>query len=385
MSRLPLEGITVVSLEQAVAAPFATRQLADLGARVIKVERDTGDFARGYDSKVNGMASYFVWLNRGKESIVLDLKSAHGLEALKQLVAKADVLVQNLAPGAVERLGFGPDDALALNPKLIHVSVSGYGKGGPYEQKKAYDLLVQCESGLMSVTGTEDSPAKVGVSIADICAGMYAYSGVLTSLLQRASTGKGDVLEISMLEALGEWVSQPYFFAEYGGAPPARSGAQHASIAPYGPFTTADGTVFFGIQNEREWEKFCREVLQQPELAGESRFLGNDARVHNRDDLHSEINNVLRSLPTGLAVERLDAASIANAELRDMQGFSAHPQLSARNRWRDVQSSAGNVRSLIPPVTSREAGFSMGPVPELGEHTEQVLAELGLPLTAANR
>lgn len=385
MSRLPLKGITVVSLEQAVAAPFATRQLADLGARVIKVERDTGDFARGYDSKVNGMASYFVWLNRGKESIVLDLKSAHGLEALKQLVAKADVLVQNLAPGAVERLGFGPDDALALNPKLIHVSVSGYGKGGPYEQKKAYDLLVQCESGLLSVTGTEDSPAKVGVSIADICAGMYAYSGVLTSLLQRASTGKGDVLEISMLEALGEWVSQPYFFAEYGGAPPARSGAQHASIAPYGPFDAADGTVFFGIQNEREWEKFCREVLQKPELADEARFLGNDARVHNRADLHSEINDVLRSLSTQLVVERLDAASIANAELRDMHGFSGHPQLSARNRWRDVQSSVGSIRSLIPPVTSREAGFSMGPVPELGEHTEQVLAELGLPLTAAER
>jgi itaconate CoA-transferase len=385
MSRLPLEGITVVSLEQAVAAPFATRQLADLGARVIKIERDTGDFARGYDSKVNGMASYFVWLNRGKESIVLDLKSAHGLEALKQLVAKADVLVQNLAPGAVERLGFGPDDALALNPKLIHVSVSGYGKGGPYEQKKAYDLLVQCESGLLSVTGTDDSPAKVGVSIADICAGMYAYSGVLTSLLQRASTGKGDVLEISMLEALGEWVSQPYFFAEYGGTPPARSGAQHASIAPYGPFDAADGTVFFGIQNEREWEKFCRDVLQKPELASEPRFRGNDARVHNRDDLHSEINDVLRSLSTQLVVERLDAASIANAELRDMHGFSAHPQLSARNRWRDVQSSVGDVRSLIPPVTSREGGFSMGPVPELGEHTEQVLAELGLPLTAADR
>ena len=385
MSRLPLEGITVVSLEQAVAAPFATRQLADLGARVIKVERDAGDFARGYDSKVNGMASYFVWLNRGKESVVLDLKSAHGLQALKQLVGKADVLVQNLAPGAVERLGFGPDDALALNPRLIHVSVSGYGKGGPYEQKKAYDLLVQCESGLLSVTGTEADPAKVGVSIADICAGMYAYSGVLTSLLQRASTGKGDVLEISMLEALGEWVSQPYFFAEYGGAPPARSGAQHASIAPYGPFATAQGTVFFGVQNDREWEKFCREVLLKPELTGDPRFLGNDARVHNRKELHDEINDVLRALSTGLVVQRLDAASIANAELRDMRGFSTHPQLSARNRWRDVASPAGDVRSLIPPVTSKEAAFSMGRVPELGEHTEQVLAELGLPLRAAKR
>lgn len=385
MSRLPLEGITVVSLEQAVAAPFATRQLADLGARVIKIERDTGDFARGYDSKVNGMASYFVWLNRGKESVVLDLKSAHGLAVLEQLVAKADVLVQNLAPGAVERLGFGADDALAINPRLIHVSVSGYGKGGPYEQKKAYDLLVQCESGLLSVTGTADSPAKVGVSIADICAGMYAYSGILTSLLQRTSTGKGDVLEISMLEALGEWLSQPYFFAEYGGTPPARSGAQHASIAPYGPFEAADGTVFLGVQNEREWVKFCREVLQKPGLVDESRFLGNGARVENRAELHQEINTVLRTLPTQTVVERLDAASIANAELRDMHGFSAHPQLSARDRWRDVESPVGPLRSLIPPVTSREAGFSMGPVPEVGEHTAQVLAELGLPLTAAER
>jgi crotonobetainyl-CoA:carnitine CoA-transferase CaiB-like acyl-CoA transferase len=385
MGRLPLEGITVVSLEQAVAAPVATRQLADLGARVIKVERDTGDFARGYDTKVQGMASYFVWLNRGKESIVLDLKSNRGLEALQQLVAKADVLVQNLAPGAVERLGFGADDALALNPKLIHVSVSGYGKGGPYEQKKAYDLLVQCESGLMSVTGTEDSPAKVGVSIADICAGMYAYSGILTSLLQRTFTGKGDVLEISMLEALGEWVSQTYFYAEYGGAPPARSGAQHASIAPYGPFETADGTVFFGIQNEREWANFCREVLQKRELADDSRFLGNDARVRNRSALHDEINNALQPRPTLTVFERLDSATIANAELRDMHGFSAHPQLSARNRWRDVQSPVGPLRSLIPPVTSREAGYSMGPVPELGEHTEKVLAELGLTAAAADR
>jgi crotonobetainyl-CoA:carnitine CoA-transferase CaiB-like acyl-CoA transferase len=380
MTRLPLEGLTVVSLEQAVAAPFATRQLADLGARVIKIERDTGDFARGYDTKVKGLASYFVWLNRGKESVVLNLKSEEGLSALRRLVAKADVLVQNLAPGAVERLGFGPEDALELNPRLIHVSVSGYGKGGPYEQKKAYDLLVQCESGLASVTGTEQDPAKVGVSIADICAGMYAYSGILTALLSRASTGRGDVLEISMLEAMGEWVSQPYFFAEYGGTPPARSGAQHASIAPYGPFKTSDGNVFLGVQNEREWVKFCTDVLEDPALAHDERFAGNAARVDNRPALHEEINSTLGTLDTAVVVARLDAAAIANAELRDMHGFSAHPQLIARDRWRDVASPVGPLRSLIPPVTARETGYAMGPVPELGEHTDKVLADLGIPV-----
>jgi crotonobetainyl-CoA:carnitine CoA-transferase CaiB-like acyl-CoA transferase len=378
VAKLPLAGLTVVSLEQAVAAPFATRQLADLGARVIKVERDTGDFARGYDRKVNGMSSYFVWLNRGKESIVLDLKSDEDLRALKELVLRADVLVQNLAPGAVERLGLGPDDALALNPRLVHVSISGYGRGGSHEQKKAYDLLIQCEAGLLSVTGTPDSPAKVGVSIADICAGMYAYSGVLTSLLQRATTGRGDVLEVSMLEALGEWMSQPYFYAEYGGAPPVSSGAQHASIAPYGPFATADGTVFFGIQNEREWAIFCAEVLGQPGLAADPRFSTNTLRVENRAELHASIHEVLGSQTTDDAVARLDAANIANAQLRDMHGFSAHPQLEERNRWREVESPVGPLRSLIPPVTSREAGFRMGPVPELGEHTAKILAELGV-------
>lgn len=366
----------MVSLEQAVAAPFATRQLADLGARVIKVERDTGDFARGYDRKVHGMSSYFAWLNRGKESIVLDLKSEEGMRALKELVSRADVLVQNLAPGAVERLGLGPDDALALNPKLVHVSISGYGRGGPHEQKKAYDLLIQCEAGLLSVTGTPDAPAKVGVSIADIAAGMYAYTGVLTSLLHRATTGRGDVVEISMLEALGEWMSQPYFYAEYGGAPPVSSGAQHASIAPYGPFPTADGTVFFGIQNEREWASFCSQVLGEPGLAGDPRFSTNTLRVENRPALHAVINKVLGGKTTDDAVARLDAANIANAQLRDMHGFSGHPQLTERNRWRDVASPVGPLRGLIPPVTSREAGFRMGPVPELGEHTAKILAEL---------
>jgi itaconate CoA-transferase len=378
MGTLPLAGITVISLEQAVAAPFATRQLADLGARVIKVERDTGDFARGYDTKVHGMASYFVWLNRSKESIVLDLKSDEGMAVLRKLVSTADVLVQNLAPGAIERLGLGPDEALALNPRLIHASISGYGRGGSYEQKKAYDLLVQCEAGLLSVTGTPDSPAKVGVSIADISAGMYTYSGILTSLLQRATTGRGDVLEISMLEALGEWMAQPYFYAQYGGAPPARSGAQHASIAPYGPFGAADGTVFFGIQNEREWAKFCAGVLQQPGLAQDARFAGNALRVDNRPALHEAINAVLGTLPAAAVLSRLDAAGIANAQLRDMHEFSAHPQLAERNRWRDVDSPVGPLRSLLPPVTSRETDVRMDPVPEIGEHTEKILAELGL-------
>jgi crotonobetainyl-CoA:carnitine CoA-transferase CaiB-like acyl-CoA transferase len=376
---LPLAGITVVALEQAVAAPFATRQLADLGARVIKIERDAGDFARGYDTTVRGMSSYFVWLNRGKESVVLDLKSSEGQEALRTLVSRADVLVQNLAPGAIERLGMGADAALALNPRLIHVSISGYGRGGPYEQKKAYDLLVQCEAGLVSVTGTPDSPSKVGVSIADVSAAMYAYSGILTALLHRATTGHGDVLEISMLEALGEWMAQPYFFAEYGGTPPARSGAQHASIAPYGPFTVADGAVFFGIQNDREWTTFCEVVLLAPALTHDPRFAGNANRVAHRVDLHAAIDAVLRALPAAAVLERLDRAGIANAELRNMHGFSSHPQLQARGRWQDVASPVGPLRSLIPPVTARHTAVQMGAVPALGEHTAAVLAELEGP------
>ena len=380
MRPLPLAGLTVVSLEQAVAAPFATRQLADLGARVIKVERDTGDFARGYDETVHGMSSYFVWLNRSKESIVLDLKSESGLAVLRELVSRADVLVQNLAPGAVERLGLGPDEALALNPRLIHASISGYGRGGSYEQKKAYDLLVQCEAGLLSVTGTPDAPAKVGVSIADVCAGMYTFSGILTALLQRASSGRGDVLEVSMLEALGEWMQQPYFFAEYGGVPPQRNGAQHASIAPYGPFDTADGTVFFGIQNEREWAAFCADVLVHPELGTHPDFRGNALRVQHRPALHRAISQVLGTLSSVEVLARLDGANIANAQLRSMQDFSAHPQLTARGRWQNVDSPVGPVRSLIPPVTSRETGFRMDPVPSVGQHTDEILAELGLDL-----
>ncbi len=375
---LPLEGLTVVSLEQAVAAPFATRQLADLGARVIKIERDDGDFARGYDTTVGGLSSYFVWLNRSKESVVLDLKSSTGIEALRRLIVKADVLVQNLAPGAIERLGFGGDASVALNQRLIHASISGYGRGGPYEQKKAYDLLVQCEAGVLSVTGTPEAPAKSGISIADIAAGMYTYSGILVALLQRGKTGRGDVIEISMLDALGEWMSQPYLYAEYGGEQPPRSGARHATIAPYGPFPTADGMVFFGIQNEREWSTFCDSVLLDPHLATDPRFSGNPARMENREALHHIINLRVSELSTVDCITRLDDAGIANAELRNMSEFSQHPQLSARARWRDVPSPAGPLRTLVPPVISRETGYRMDAIPRLGEHTKSVLSELGM-------
>ncbi|MEX3600869.1 CaiB/BaiF CoA transferase family protein [Kocuria carniphila] len=372
---LPLDGITVVSMEQAVAAPFATRQLADLGARVIKIERAEGDFARNYDETVNGMASYFVWLNRGKESVVLDLKSEQGKEVMRELMKEADVLVQNLAPGAAERLGLGAEALQEINPQLIHVSISGYGMGGSYTKRKAYDLLIQCESGLLSVTGTPEAPAKVGVSVADISAGMYAYSGILAALIQRGKTGKGQVLDISMLESLGEWVQQTYFFAEYGGKAPRRAGASHASIAPYGPFQTLEGTVFLGIQNEREWQLFCDQVIERPDMAQDPRFTPNARRVENREELDDIIAETTSTLSTKELQARLDAVGIANAQLRDMHGFSAHPQLAERNRWRDVETPAGPVRSMMPPATLEGTEPAMKPVPALGEHTDAVIKE----------
>lgn len=377
MTRLPLEGVTVISLEQAVAAPFASRQLADLGARVIKIERESGDFARGYDSTVDGMASYFVWLNRGKESIVLDLKSLDGLRALKVLIQSADIFIQNLAPGAVDRLGLDPETVRRENERLIYVSISGYGsKGDPYwNDKKAYDLLIQCETGFLSVTGTPEIPVKAGISIADISAGMYAYSGTLTALLNRAATGEGDVVEISMLESLGEWMAQPYFFAHYGGSPPQRSGAQHASIAPYGPFAASDGQVFFGIQNEREWITFCGQVLEMPQISSDERFSSNNQRVAHREELHSLVSGVFERLTTSAVIQRLDDAGIANARLRDMHEFSAHPQLEARQRWAQIDSPVGPLRSALPPASLANAGVRLGPVPGLGEHTERVLQE----------
>ena len=375
-----LEGLTVVSIEQAVAAPLATRQLADLGARVIKVERPgAGDFARDYDETVKGMSSHFVWLNRSKESIALDLKTDAGRRAMQALVARADVFVQNLAPGAAERLGLGAADLRSGHPGLIHVSISGYGSGGPYTTKKAYDLLVQCEAGLVSITGSAEEPAKVGISVADIAAGMYAYTGVLTALLRRGRNGEGATLEISMLEALGEWMGFPMYYAWYGGRSPVRSGASHASIAPYGPFPCAGGQqVFLGIQNEREWAIFADLVLLTPELASDERFVTNSLRVAHREDLTAEIARAFSTVSADDAIGRLDAAGIANARLRDLAGLVEHEQIAARNRWRVVDSPVGPIKALVPPATLDGDEPVMGPIPGPGQHTEQILAELGL-------
>jgi len=373
----PLAGLLVVALEQAVAAPFATRQLADLGARVIKVERPGGDFARGYDRTVLGQASYFVWLNRGKESLELDLKSAEGQAVLAALLARADVFVQNLAPGAAERLGLGAPGLRARHPRLICCSVSGYGPDGPYQQKKAYDLLVQCEAGLLSVTGTPEQPAKAGISVADIAAGMYAYTGVLTALYERERTGQGTSFDVAMLDALGEWMSQPYYYCVYGGRPAERTGARHASIAPYGPYPAADGEVFIGLQNDREWAVFCARILHRPELADDVRFRTNPDRLAHNDELTAIISAALRSLPADRLTDLLDEAGIACARLRTPAGFGAHPQLAARRRWREVDSPGGPVRVLLPPVSVPGREPVLGAIPALGQHTAAILAELG--------
>lgn len=377
----PLAGLTVVSLEQAVAAPFATRQLADLGARVIKVERPgAGDLARGYDTTVKGLASHFVWLNRGKESVAIDVKTPEGSEILQKLVAKADILVQNLAPGAAARLGIGAEELAQTRPDLITCDISGYGSGGPYSNKKAYDLLIQCETGLVSITGTDETPSKVGLSIADIATGMYAYSGILTALLRKEQTGRGANLEVSMLEALGEWMGYPLLYAMYGGTAPARTGASHATIAPYGPFTANDGTVInLGLQNEREWENFCNVVLQQPELRDDPRFSSNYQRVANRAELDRIISDVFAGLSAAEAVARLEEAPIAYAQQRTMASFAEHPQLEARKRWGQVPTSAGDIMALIPPVTFHGETPPMLPVPDLGQHTDSVLQWLASP------
>jgi itaconate CoA-transferase len=376
---LPLEGITVVSLEQAVAAPFATRQLADLGARVIKVERpQVGDFARGYDRTVKGLASHFVWLNRSKESLTLDLKQDGAKEILNRLIEGADAFVQNLAPGATGRLGFGAETLRERHPRLIVCDVSGYGSSGPYRDKKAYDLLVQCEAGLVSITGTPDTPSKAGVSIADIACGMYAYSGILAALFRRERTGEGAAIEVSLFEALAEWMGFPAYFTMYGGKEPPRTGASHAAIAPYGPFECGDGEVIFlGIQNEREWERFCEVVLEQPALTNDARFASNSERVENRDVLHQEIEASLEELSSGEAISRLDAAKIANARMRTVKDFLDHPQLEARDRWREVGSPVGPLRALLPPATMDGAEPVMAPIPSVGEHTDKILGELG--------
>ncbi|TWD52799.1 CaiB/BaiF CoA-transferase family protein [Pseudomonas sp. SJZ131] len=378
----PLDGLTVVSLEHAIAAPFCTRQLADLGARVIKVERPaSGDFARGYDQRVNGLASHFVWTNRSKESLTLDLKQDCASEVLDSLLATADVLVQNLAPGAAARMGLSFEALHQRFPRLIVCDISGYGAGGPYEKKKAYDLLIQSEGGFLSVTGGpgEDQMAKAGCSIADIAAGMYAYTGILSALLLRERTGEGSHLDVSMLESLVEWMNYPLYYAYAGAPPPPRAGAAHATIYPYGPFPIGDGTtVMLGLQNEREWQLFCAKVLLMPELATDPRFSANFKRVENRDALRALIVESFSTLNFDAVIDRLEHAQIANARVNDMQGVWDHPQLRARDRWRDVETSAGSVPSLLPPASNSAFEPRMDAVPGLGEHTEQVLKELGL-------
>ena len=376
---LPLEGLTVVAIEQAVAAPFATRQLADLGARVIKIERPgVGDFARGYDTTVKGLASHFVWLNRSKQSLTLDLKQPEGWEALARLLARADVFVQNLAPGASARLGLDAPTLRARHPRLIVGDLSGYGSTGPYRDKKAYDLLIQSEVGLVSITGTPDTPSKVGISVADIAAGMYLYSGILSALLVRERTGEGMALDVSLFEALGEWMSYPVYYASDGGKAPARTGASHAAIAPYGPFAAGDGgSVYLGVQNDREWRRFCEQVLGRPALATDLRFDSNSRRVEHRTALHAEIEQVFGGLSSADVVARLEAAGIAWARMNSVAEFAEHPQLAARDRWRTIGSPVGPLRALRPPVTLEGMEPVMGPVPALGEHTDEVLAELG--------
>jgi len=373
---LPLSGITVVALEQAVAVPFATRQLAGLGARIIKIERPgAGDFARGYDTTVRGQSSYFVWLNRGKESVALDIKRPEGAEALAALLAGADVFLQNLGPGAAARLGLAADDLLAKHPRLICGTVSGYGADGPYAAKKAYDLLVQCETGVLSVTGTPDEPCKTGISVADIAAGMYAYTAVLTALYERERTGRGSSFEVSLFDALGEWMTQPYYYTVYGGTEPVRTGARHASISPYGPYAAAGGQVFLGLQNDREWVVLCEEVLGLPELVADPRFATNPVRAAHDAELRAIIEGVFAALTPDEVTARLDEAGIANARLRTPAEFAAHPQLAARDRWREVDTPGGPVRTLLPPVTVPGREPAMGAVPAPGQHTGSILAE----------
>jgi itaconate CoA-transferase len=388
----PLKGLTVVTLEHAIAAPFATRQLADLGARVIKIERPgVGDFARGYDSRVRGLASHFVWTNRSKESLTLDVKHPEANALLKRLVLEqADVLIQNLAPGAAERLGMGYDTLSTRKPGLIVCDISGYGDDpaapGPYRDKKAYDLLIQSESGLVSVTGTPDEPCKAGPSIADIAAGMYAYSQILAALLQRGLTGRGQRIDISMLESLTEWTSYPLYYAFDGQPPPPRTGAAHATIYPYGPFPAGDGgTVMLGLQNEREWVAFCAKVLLQPELATDPRFAGNAARVAARDALRAIIVEAFARLTAQQVVQRLEQAQIANARVNTMAEVWDHPQLQARGRWRTVDTPAGPVPALLPPGSWTESDPRMDAVPALGQHTDTILASLGLDADAIAR
>ena len=380
MSIRPLDGITVVSLEHAIAAPFCTRQLADLGARVIKVERPGGgDFARGYDTQVEGLSSHFVWVNRSKESLTLDLKQASAIAALKNLLKTADVLVQNLAPGAAARMGLTPEVLHKDNPGLILCDISGYGNNGPYRDKKAYDLLIQSEAGFLSVTGTPETPSKAGNSIADIAAGMYAYTNILAALLQRGKTGKGSVIDISMLESLSEWMSFPLYYAYQGAKPPSRNGASHATIYPYGPFKTGDGkTVMLGLQNEREWLQFCEIVLENAALAKDERFDRNFKRNEKRTELLEIIDTCFSKLTAEQLIARLDQAQIANAHLNDMEGLWKHEQLQARERFTEITTPNGPIAALLPPGINDSYDYRMDPIPAVGQHTDAILKELGL-------
>lgn len=376
---LALEGITVVSLEHAIAAPLATRHLADQGARVIKVERPgSGDFARAYDARVDGLASHFVWVNRSKESLALDLKQPEAQEILMRLLAEADVLVQNLAPGAAARLGLSYEALSAKNPKLIVCDISGYGEGGPYTEKKAYDLLIQSEAGFLSITGTPEEQVKAGISIADIAAGMYAYTNILAALIERGKTGRGRRIEIAMIDAMVEWMGFPMYYAYEGQEPPRRTGASHATIYPYGPFRAGDGrTVMLGLQNEREWAVFCEKLLGDAALATDARFASNALRTANREVLSKLIEHNFASLSADDVMARLDAADIANANVSTMNDIWNHPQLAARQRWTTVNTPAGPIPALQPPGMGGEHPARMGPVPALGEHTAAILRELG--------
>ena len=376
-SALPLTGVTVVALEQAVAGPFCSRQLADMGARVIKIERPgTGDFARAYDGTLNGLSAYFAWLNRGKESVVLDLKTVGGRDALERLVQRADVFIHNLAPGAVERFGLGYEAMSVTAPRLIWAGISGYGPDGPYRDKKAYDMLIQAESGVVSLTGTLAAPAKVGVSIADIAAGLYAYSSVLAALRNRDRTGRGDRIDIAMFECLVEWLMPQLYVQLASGSAPERAGLRHNMIVPYGAYRCADGDVMFAIQNEREWRRFCDIVIRRPSLAYEPAFATNTDRLTNRVALESLIERAFEADPVRVVTERLERAEIANAVVNDLAAVAAHPQLTARARWRELDSFVGPIPALLPPHNLGGAPPRMARVPALGEHTTAVLAEL---------
>jgi crotonobetainyl-CoA:carnitine CoA-transferase CaiB-like acyl-CoA transferase len=374
-----LDGLLVIDMAQFLSGPSAALRLGDLGARVIKIERPgSGDFARGYDRTVKGLASHFVWINRTKESLTLDLKQPAAADVLRRLLARADVLLHNLAPGAMGRLGFASAALHAHHPRLVLCEISGYGTDGPYRDKKAYDLLVQSEAGLVSITGTPEVPSKVGVSIADIAAGMYAFSGILAALLRRERTGAGAVLDISMFDALAEWMGYPAYYTGYGGTPLPRSGAAHAAIAPYGPYTAGDGkVVYLGLQNEREWARFCADVLEQPSLAADPRFGANADRVAHRGALDALIAAAFAKHSAEDVLARLDAAQIANARMNTVEEFLDHPQLAARDRWRTVESPAGPIRALLPPFGLDDVEPQMGPIPAVGEHTDTILGELG--------